>query len=167
MAHAGRFQRAEDDEPWVRSSARARLQAIYAEVDDELAGAGCPGSTRCCRFGETGREPYVTEAEVRELRWALGSVGLGGRRTRRLAQLRVSGLADEDCPLLSADGRCRIYASRPLGCRTYYCADAHDAELPRLRIRDWVHALETLAAELAPGDAGARPLRSIALAWSR
>ena len=28
------------------------------------------------------------------------------------------------CPLLSADGRCRIYASRPFGCRTFFCDDA-------------------------------------------
>ena len=40
------------------------LAALYTEVDARLASSSCPASTECCRFGVTGREPYVTSVEL-------------------------------------------------------------------------------------------------------
>ena len=43
--------------------AEGDLLSIYARLDAALGGFGCGGSTTCCRFGVTGREPYVTKLE--------------------------------------------------------------------------------------------------------
>ncbi|MBM4358524.1 MAG: hypothetical protein FJ096_10500, partial [Deltaproteobacteria bacterium] len=40
------------------------LGTIYRDVDEAYAGHRCPTSTDCCRFGVTGREPYVTSVEL-------------------------------------------------------------------------------------------------------
>jgi hypothetical protein len=112
---------------WKQSPERAALLALYAEADALLAGWTCacspdptPGGvadTPCCHFAVTGREPYPTAVELEEVKHAVRSAGIAltsGSRRLPMAEQRP-------CPLLSASGRCRIYASRPLGCRTYFC----------------------------------------------
>lgn len=110
-----------------------------------LEGWTCPASTECCRFGLTGREPYVTSIEVTALKRELARIGgerafrralplaaapapegeaaVPGRRKDRKRQLAV--VKDERaCPLLNEEGRCSVYAARPLGCRTFFCERA-------------------------------------------
>ena len=67
------------------------------------------------------------------------------------------------CPLLSADGRCRVYASRPFGCRTFLCDHAEApfgarTKLPRDAIQVLSRRLADLSARFAPRDPGPRPL---------
>ena len=86
------------------------LQAASGVVD----GYGCDCSTECCRFGVTGREPWLTRAEFDVVTTAVKAQG------------RKLPLPDDDdddgrCPFLGADDRCGIYAARPLGCRTFFC----------------------------------------------
>ncbi len=72
------------------------------------------------------------------------------------------------CPLLSDSGRCRIYASRPLGCRTFFCQGAEAPFGARTKSpRDAASALgrriADLSARFAPLDPLPRPLtRSLA-----
>ncbi|MDP2342319.1 MAG: YkgJ family cysteine cluster protein [Deltaproteobacteria bacterium] len=89
------------------------LQILQA-ASDVVDGFGCDCSTECCRFGVTGREPWLTRAEFDVVTAAVKAQG------RRLP------VPDDDdgearCVFLGSDDRCRIYAARPLGCRTFFC----------------------------------------------
>ncbi len=97
-----------------KDESAAELDRIYAELDALFASASCPRSTRCCRFRETGRVPYVWPVEARR---ALAAIA---RRGGRLPRQPVEGA----CPLLVTGGACAIYPDRPFGCRTFYCATA-------------------------------------------
>jgi Fe-S-cluster containining protein len=165
---------------WHRSPARSELLALYAEADALLDGWTCECSTgpgpegpRCCQFAVTGREPYPTAVELEEVRHAMRAAGIAvgapSSRTssasrsaaasrssstpppRRLPLTDARGLAGaRPCPLLSADGRCRIYASRPLGCRTYFCQGAEAPYGARTKApRDAVNAIGRRIADLS------------------
>jgi hypothetical protein len=152
---------------WSRSPERAQLLVIYAQIDALLEGRTCDCSqvpsgdvrqVRCCHFGVTGREPYPTAVELEEVRHAVRAASLDKLDPRRLpmASLRA-------CPLLSPEGRCRIYSSRPFGCRTFFCDHAEGPFGTRQRLpRDEVNALgrriADLSARFAPHDPGPRPL---------
>jgi uncharacterized protein len=175
---------------WARSPERARLLALYADVDTVLSGWACActnegvrmlertertdsyaegvggaGSTaRCCHFGLTGREPYPTAVELEEVRHAVRAAGITLRSEPPKRDRRALPMADlRTCPLLSDEGRCRIYASRPFGCRTFFCDQAEGPHGARRRLpRDEVAAIGRLIAELSarfdPRDPRPRPL---------
>jgi hypothetical protein len=67
------------------------------------------------------------------------------------------------CPLLSPDGRCRIYASRPFGCRTFFCGQ----KLPRQAVGSIGRRIADLSARFAPRDPGPRPLVRALADWRR
>jgi hypothetical protein len=152
---------------WQRSSERAELLALYAEADALVAGWTCacsaaakpgePLQVRCCQFGVTGREPYPTAVELAEVRHAMRVAGIEPgapaslRRPRAPRAARQLPLADlRPCPLLSETGRCRIYASRPLGCRTFFCQDAEPPYGARVRPpRDEANAIGRRIADLS------------------
>jgi hypothetical protein len=136
--------------PWKTSAARAELLALYAEVDQLLVPFSCDGTTECCRFGITGREPYVTPVELAEIEHAIA-----GRGTRSLPV----ATDERACPLLDAGGRCSIYASRPLGCRTFFCDRVQGpGRLPRAQVNAIARSVADLAARFAPRDPHSRPL---------
>src|SRR4029077_2371685 len=92
------------------------LRRIYLRADALYADWSCANSTECCRFGITGRQPYVTSIELSFLRHGLARRGgtLAPRR-RALPITRDAG-TERICPLLEGSGRCSVYAERPLGC---------------------------------------------------
>lgn len=142
------------------------LRALYAEVDGLTAGWGCDASTDCCRFGVTGREPYPTAIEIMELERAVRARG-------GLPKRRVLPVASERrCELLSDEGRCLVYASRPFGCRTFFCeagrgpAGEGARDLPRREISRLGRAIADLSARAVPADPGPRPLSRVAAAWA-
>ena len=138
------------------------LAGLYGEVDALHAGFSCPASSECCRFGLTGREPYVTSLELRAIERALARNG-GGLPSARKRALPLHGAAVEDertCPLLDRAGRCSVYALRPFGCRTYYCARAERGADPRRELRPLLAQLRELAARHRPGGDTARALTS-------
>ncbi len=152
---------------------RAELLALYAEVDALLAPFSCDASTDCCRFGVTGREPYPTAIELAEVERAARSAGAlssrstatssgdrgRGGRGRALPMAERDGEGERRCPLLSAEGRCRIYASRPFGCRTFFCERATGpGKMPRQEVQRISRAVADLAARFDPRDPGPRPL---------
>lgn len=97
---------------------------LYREADTLHPGRTCPASTECCRFGITGREPYVTSIEVRAIERAVAARG-GPLSPRRSAlPMTRDGARERVCGLLDAHGKCSVYESRPFGCRTYFCERA-------------------------------------------
>ncbi|HEV3190510.1 MAG TPA: hypothetical protein VGY54_08440 [Polyangiaceae bacterium] len=150
---------------WRRSPFRAELQALYAETDALLEGWACActeglsHTAPCCDFGVLGREPYPTAVELEEVRHALLASGFSARDHRRLP---LAGHAL--CPLLSAAGRCLVYASRPFGCRTFFCPEARGPcgspqRVPREAINAVGRRIADLSARFAPKDPAPRPLR--------
>ncbi|MEJ7731020.1 MAG: hypothetical protein WKG00_17615 [Polyangiaceae bacterium] len=62
--------------------------------------------------------------------------------------------------MLDVNGRCAVYAWRPLGCRTFYCERASaGTPLPQRRVNELVRKVQEIAARhRSDGDRG-RPLR--------
>jgi Fe-S-cluster containining protein len=159
---------------WRDSPHRRELLALYAEVDALLAGWSCAcsaseegGAGRCCHFDVIGREPYPTAVELEEVRHGMRASstrvrspapGLSARGRRRLPVAPES----RTCPLLDGEGRCRIYASRPFGCRTFFCDEAEGpaGARPRLpaQVREIGRRIADLSARFAPRDPLPRPL---------
>jgi Fe-S-cluster containining protein len=142
----------------------AELEALYREVDARHAGWSCDASTTCCRFGLTGREPYVTGIELSAVRRAVARSGRKLALEAPAARGRRRGLPVVDdgerrCPLLGDDGRCSIYASRPFGCRTFFCDRATPGDAVTQRdVNAFVARIRAIAARLAPGAEDGRPL---------
>jgi uncharacterized protein len=168
--------------PWSRSAERAELLALYAEADALTDGCACTCTTgsdaerrfpRCCHFGVTGREPYPTAVEIAELRHALRASGMrapGPTARTHLPVVRDATFPPDfpappdarPCPLLSPDGRCRVYRSRPFGCRTFFCSDAEGPVARGRTARDAASAISRRIADLSarfePRDPRPRPL---------
>jgi Fe-S-cluster containining protein len=94
-----------------------RVQAIRDDHSDWLCGLGCDG---CChRLAEV---PLLTEAE-----WDWLKEGLAALPPALLQEIGqdIAALAEQPsrpivCPLLDRSaGACRVYAHRPIACRTY------------------------------------------------
>jgi hypothetical protein len=117
---------------------RDRLTALFARVDDFFArvhgrfpdadGVTChAGCADCCH-----RRFSVTALEAEALAEALAA--LPDERRRALAE-RARGGDPGVCPALDPDGRCAVYAARPLICRTHglpirFAAPAEHRSLP-------------------------------------
>ena len=141
-----------------RDPLRDELRALYAEVDALLSPFSCGSTTECCDFGLTGREPYPTAIELAEIELAMRA----SPQKKRLPMAATSSQKGK-CPLLSAEGRCRIYASRPFGCRTFFCEriTPDGAKLPRKEIQRLSRAVADLSARFGAANArdpGPRPL---------
>ena len=135
------------------------LAVLYARVDSLYAGWSCPGSTECCRFGVTGRQPYVTSIELSAVLHALAR--LGEPRTPHRRALPITGDPERErmCPLLDRAGRCSVYDARPLGCRTFYCERAEPGPGPASDdLHELVRMLQELAARHQLGGELVRPL---------
>jgi hypothetical protein len=140
-----------------------RTRALLQLASDVVEGVTCDCSTECCRFGVTGREPWVTRAE-----WELVVLEVR-RQGRRLPVLKSDDDDDDEgrCPFLDDDGngggRCRIYAARPLGCRTFFCERAVQPDGRRGKLATTTtRTLRPIAGDLAvlTPQEEARPLRS-------
>jgi uncharacterized protein len=147
-----------------------RLRGLYAEVDTLLAGWTCDASTDCCRFGVTGREPYPTAIEIAELERAVRARG-GLPKRRSLPTVGARGEDERRCALLSDAGTCNVYASRPFGCRTFFCDRASGPAgeparaAPKQEIARVGRAVADLSARFDPANPGPRPLSRVTAAW--
>ena len=101
-------------------SPRERLGELFGRVDAFFArararhgdGIACrAGCDDCCR-----RRFSVTAIEAAAIREALAALGI---EAREALAARARGGDPGICPALEDDGRCAIYANRPLICRTH------------------------------------------------
>ena len=125
----------------------ARVRQIYAELATRPIERSCMRVNECCQFKLTGRTPYLTRGEA-----LVAAKGLraSGRKELPLA-------ADGACPLLDQRaGKCLIYADRPFGCRTHFCAAA-GGPYARREVADLIQRLEAIDAELGGSGASALP----------
>ncbi len=133
----------------------AALADVYRDADALFAGWACPSSTECCRFGITGREPYVTSIELEALLAATAKTGIRLAAKRHPRGLRLVD-SERRCPLLDDAGRCIAYAARPLGCRTFYCDRASPAgKVKQRELNELVRRVRDIASAHTPrGDLG-------------
>ena len=120
-----------------RRAALGEVRAIYRELEKRPIERGCQRLTECCQFKLTGRTPMLTRGEAL---LAAQAVRASGRKILPEAK-------NGSCPLLKDDGKCMIYADRPFGCRTHFCAAAGGA-YSRAEVLDLIRRLEALDAKL-------------------
>jgi Fe-S-cluster containining protein len=91
----------------------ARVDAFFVKVRARHAAdlACAPGCDACCRV-----RPTVTRVEADEVRALVASLA-AAERERLVA--RAQAVDPERCAALDDDGRCAIYAARPLVCRSH------------------------------------------------
>jgi len=144
----------DDDAPGAgptRTSSLRLLFGVYRKADAAYAAHSCPGTAECCRLAMTQREPWLWEPEWWALEDALKKEG------RALPLPRSDGA----CPFLdSAGARCTVYASRPLGCRTFFCEKRiGPAREPLEEMDALLRQVEELTVRADPDARGPRPLR--------
>ncbi len=122
------------------------VRAVYEALAARPVERACTLSGGCCRFRETGRTPYLT----------LGEALVAARGVRASGRKVLPPAEGGACPLLHPrTGRCTIYADRPFGCRTHFCAAA-GGPYARREVADLIHQLEAVDARL--GGNGSRML---------
>ncbi len=121
------------------------MNAIYAALEQRALPRQCISRTECCQFRLTGKTPMLTKGEA-----AFAAIGV-----RASGRKKIAPTADGSCPMLGRNGRCTIYAHRPFGCRTHFCAAA-GGPYPRKHVADLIRRLEVLDEKL--GGDGPRPI---------
>jgi len=122
------------------------VRAVYAEVAARPIERNCTLRTECCHFKLTGLTPYLTKGEAL----------LAARAFRATGRKTLPAQIDGACPLLHPQTqRCLIYADRPFGCRTHFCAAA-GGPYARRDVLDLIRRLEAVDAQL--GGDGPRAL---------
>ena len=128
----------------------SEARAIYRHADAAYAPYSCPASGECCQLAQRQRAPWLWEVEWLLLREELEHQG------RELPPARADGA----CPFLDVSGkRCSVYASRPFGCRTYFCERVRGPKHePAEAVNALWQRLEGAAQQLNPDEAGPRPI---------
>ena len=117
------------------------IRAVYAELAQRPLERSCQARTECCQFQLTGLTPHLTNVEAL----------VAARGFRATGRKELSEPADGACPLLQRkSGRCLIYADRPFGCRTHFCAAA-GGPYARKEVLDLIRRLEAVDRRLG-GD---------------
>jgi Fe-S-cluster containining protein len=130
----------------AKFNATREVRKIYADLAARPLERSCALRTDCCHFKLTGKTPHLTYAEALVAANALRATG----RTTLSAHTAGS------CPLLDPKtSRCLIYESRPLGCRTHFCAAA-GGPYPRAHVLDLIRRLEEIDQDL--GGDGSHPI---------
>jgi Fe-S-cluster containining protein len=126
----------EPDDPFPVNGYRARLCALYAELDEAVAALGpvCQLSGRCCRFNEYGHTLFVSSPEAELL------LADAPRPSRPLDD-------GATCPWQDALGRCTARDARPLGCRVYFCDPDYQLHAPEVAER-FITRLKRMVEEL-------------------
>lgn len=111
------------------------VAAIYQELARRPIERQCVSRTECCQFKLTGATPYLT----------LGEALVAAKGLKAAGRKELPARSDGACPMLKADGKCMIYQSRPLGCRTHFC-EAAGGPYSRREVLDLIRQLEEIDA---------------------
>jgi len=110
------------------------VRAVYAELARRPVQRHCVARTECCQFQLTGLTPQLTKGEAL----------LAAKAFHATGRKALTEPEDGVCPLLKrATGRCLIYADRPFGCRTHFCAAA-GGPYARREVLDLIRRLEAV-----------------------
>ena len=129
------------------AEALAEVRAVYRELEQRPIERTCVRRTECCQFKLTGRTPMLTRGEA-----MLAAKGLRASGRKAMPERE-----DGACPMLRENGACMIYAARPFGCRTHFCAAA-GGPYARAEVLDLIRRLEAVDARL--GCDGPRALEA-------
>jgi Fe-S-cluster containining protein len=131
----------------------AEVRRVYAELEARPIERNCARLTNCCQFKLTGLTPYLTKGEAL----------LAARAWRATGRKQLPAPTDGTCPMLEPrSGQCLIYADRPFGCRTHFCAAA-GGPLARRDVIDLIRRLEIVDENLG-GDGPHRLQSAVAAA---
>lgn len=131
-----------------RQRALAEVRALYAELAERPLQRSCQARSECCRFQLTGLTPHLTKGEAL----------VAARGFRATGRKKLPEPGDGACPLLNNEtGHCLIYADRPFGCRTHFCADA-GGPFARKDVLDLIRRLEEVDRRL--GGDGPRKIQA-------
>lgn len=129
-------------------SALEEVRAVYAELAARPIERQCLARTECCQFQLTGLTPQLTQGEALLAAKAFRATG------RKELPANPGGV----CSMLKVDtGRCLIYADRPFGCRTHFCAAA-GGPYSRKDVIDLIRRLEAVDRQL--GGVGPRKIEA-------
>jgi len=118
--------------------ALGEVRAVYADLARRPVARHCVARTECCQFRLTGLTPQLT----------LGEALVAAQAFRATGRKELPAPADGTCPLLkTATSRCLIYADRPFGCRTHFCAAA-GGPYARKDVLDLIRRLEAVDQKL-------------------
>jgi Fe-S-cluster containining protein len=117
----------------LRQEALDEVRAIYRELDSRPVDRACTRLGECCAFRLTGRTPMLTHGEAM----------LVAKAFRAKGRKALPDRADGACPMLRETGGCLIYADRPFGCRTHFCAAA-GGPYARGEVLDLIRRLEAV-----------------------
>ena len=124
------------------------VRAVYVELAKRPLARSCQARTECCRFQLTGLTPQLTKGEAL----------VAAKGFRATGRKEIPESADGACPLLKREtGRCLIYADRPFGCRTHFCAAA-GGPYARKEVLDLIRRLEEVDRKL--GGDGPRKIQA-------
>ncbi len=130
----------------AESVALADVRSVYADLAARPIERACTVRTECCHFKVTGRTPQLTRGEAR----------LAARALRATGRKALPERDDGACPMLDPrTARCLIYAARPFGCRTHFCAAA-GGPFARSEVLDLIRRLELV--DEALGGSGPRAI---------
>ncbi len=133
---------------YLQETALGDVRRVYADLAERPIERNCVRLMECCHFKLTGRTPYLTKGEA----------VLAAKALRATGRKHLPASADGMCPLLDRPtGNCLIYADRPFGCRTHFCAAA-GGPYTRREVIDLIRRLERIDFEL--GGSGARVLNA-------
>jgi len=126
----------------------AEVRVVYADLAKRLVARNCQSRTECCQFQLTGLTPQLTKGEAL----------VAAKGFRATGRKELSESSDGVCPLLKREtGRCLIYADRPFGCRTHFCAAAGGPYV-RKEVLDLIRRLEDVDRKL--GGDGPRKIQA-------
>ena len=124
------------------------VRAVYAELAKRPLARSCQARTECCRFQLTGLTPQLTKGEAL----------VAAKGFRATGRKESPESADGACSLHKREtGRCLIYANRPFGCRTHFCAAA-GGPYARKEVLDLIRRLEEVDRKL--GGDGPRKIQA-------
>ena len=131
----------------------AEVRAVYADLANRPVARNCLARTECCQFQLTGLTPQLTKGEAL----------VAAKGFRATGRKEIPESADGACPLLQrATGKCMIYADRPFGCRTHFCAAA-GGPYSRKEVLDLIRRLEAVDQKLG-GDGPRKIQAAVAVA---
>lgn len=143
-----------DPPPNLFRTAVEEVRRIYAELAQRPLDRQCLRRTECCQFKRTGLTPYLTKGEAL----------VAARALRASGRKKIPPAIDGACPMLEPrSGRCLIYADRPFGCRTHFCAAA-GGPMARTEVLDLIRRLETIDEQLG-GNGPHKLPAALATTW--